>query len=153
MNSRPFFAKVSIAVCVCAFLTIGASSVRALTSDGFSCSGIAPVNKLVSLAGANISTAVISPHGSLGGVVGIASSPKGCFNSSIQVTESGLQTCVFDSATTAGDYVNLSFSVDGDCHDAGTAYPTTGQVIGRVLSTNAVAGTYTIDLVPTEINL
>jgi hypothetical protein len=58
---------------------------------------------------------------------------------------------VFDGATTAGHYVGLSAGTDGDCTDAGATYPTSGQVIGRVLSTNVGAGTYSIALFPPEI--
>jgi hypothetical protein len=49
---------------------------------------------------------------------------------------------VFDGATIAGDYVQISSTVAGDCHDAGASLPTGGQILGRVLSTNAAAGTY-----------
>src|SRR5204862_2290715 len=48
----------------------------------------------------------------------------------------GRSSCVFDGATTAGDYVQISTTA-GDCHDAGATFPTSGgQVLGRVLSTN-----------------
>ena len=36
------------------------------------------------------------------------------------------------------------------CHDAGSTYPTSGQILGRVLSTNGSSGTYTIELFSTE---
>ena len=41
--------------------------------------------------------------------------------------------------------------LDGRCRDAGSAFPTTGEVLGRVLSSNAGAGVFTIDLFPAEI--
>jgi hypothetical protein len=64
----------------------------------------------------------------------------------------GALSCVFDGATTAGDYVQISSTTAGNCHDTGSAsYPASGQLIGRVLSTNGAAGTYTIDLFPPEI--
>jgi len=59
--------------------------------------------------------------------------------------------CVFDGATTAGDYVQISSTVAGNCHDAGAAYPAGGQVLGRVLSTNASGGTYATHLFGPEI--
>src|SRR5204863_1844511 len=59
----------------------------------------------------------------------------------------GKASCVFDGATTAGDYVVASTTVGGDCHDSGATQPTV-QIIGRVLSTNGGAGTYTIALKP-----
>jgi len=45
-----------------------------------------------------------------------------------------------------------SSSVNGDCSDVGATYPTSGQVIGRVLSTNVGAGTYAMIVFPTEID-
>jgi len=62
------------------------------------------------------------------------------------IQQSGLVSCAFDNATTAGDYVQISSSVAGHCTDAGASYPLSGQVLGRVLSTNGVAQTYQIDL-------
>src|SRR5262249_2193195 len=61
-------------------------------------------------------------------------------------------SCVFDGATTAGDYVQISSTTGGDCHDAGSAYPSVGQVLGRVLSTNGAGGTYAIEVFGPEIN-
>jgi hypothetical protein len=53
---------------------------------------------------------------------------------------------VFDGAVVASDYVQPSSTSFGECHDAGNAYPTGGQVLGRVLQSNASAGTYSVDL-------
>ena len=55
---------------------------------------------------------------------------------------------MFDStATVAGDYVQISSATAGDCTDAGSTYPTSGQVIGRVLSTHGSGGgTYAVAL-------
>src|SRR5262249_30190068 len=47
-----------------------------------------------------------------------------------------------------GDYVQISSTNAADCHDAGASYPTSGQVLGRVLSTNTGAGTYGVFLGP-----
>jgi hypothetical protein len=70
----------------------------------------------------------------------------------VVVTLRGQSSCVFDGATTAGDYVVASTITAGDCHDNGAAYPTGIQAIGRVLSTNAAAGTYTVELFGPEHN-
>lgn len=96
------------------------------------------------------STAVIAATTDTGGTVGICTS--GCTtsgNATIQIA--GSVNCVFDGATTAGDYVQISSSTAGNCHDTASTYPTSGQVIGRVLSTNGSGGTYSIDLFPAEI--
>lgn len=59
--------------------------------------------------------------------------------------------CVFDGATTAGDFVEVSTTVGGDCHDAGATVPTNVGVYGVVLSTNASGGTYSVDLSPVGV--
>lgn len=111
-------------------------------------SGGTTANLIVKLTGAP-STVINATTTDSTGAVGICFS--GCGTSgSAQVSVAGQNSCVFDGATTAGDYVQISGTVNGDCHDSG-ATPAAGQVIGRVLSTNVGAGTYTIDLFPAEI--
>src|SRR5207249_10786418 len=109
-------------------------------------------NKLVKLTGAP-STAVIATTSDTSGVIGIctASNASNCGTSgSPQILIDGKASCVFDGATTAGDYVVASTTVGGDCHDSGATQPTV-QIIGRVLSTNGGGGTYTIALRPQEL--
>jgi hypothetical protein len=65
---------------------------------------------------------------------------------------SGIAQCTFDSATTINHLVQVSATVPGDCHDAGGTAPTSGWVIGQVMSTNAVAGTYNIQVGPPGYN-
>jgi len=63
----------------------------------------------------------------------------------------GQVSCTFDGATTAGDWVVVSTSVNGNCHDSGdsgTTVPTGVEVVGVILSTNAAGGTYAVDLDP-----
>jgi hypothetical protein len=102
------------------------------------------VSKLAKLTGAP-SKAVISGAGDTGGAIGIVDSGAGTTGSAV-IQEAGQHGCVFDGATTAGHYVQISASVAGDCTDAGATYPTSGQVIGIVLSTNGGGGTYTVDM-------
>lgn len=83
------------------------------------------------------------------GVVGVCISGCGMTGSALLAT-SGLTSCVFDAGTTAGDYVQISPTVAGNCHDSGASYPTSGQVIGRILSTNAPSGTYQMDFFSPE---
>jgi hypothetical protein len=105
---------------------------------------------LTKLTGAP-STAVIAATTDTGGIVGITTAGAGT-SSSATITIAGQVNCVFDAGTTAGDYVQISSMTAGNCHDTGAGtYPTSGQVIGRVLSTHAGAGTYQIDLFPSEI--
>lgn len=106
------------------------------------------VNKLAKLTGAP-STAKITATTDTGGAIGIVVAGAGTSGSAL-VQFSGTATCVFDGATTAGNYVQLSSTTAGDCHDAGSTYPTSGQTVGRVLSTNGGGGSYSMLLFPPE---
>ena len=105
--------------------------------------------KLAALTGApsTVITAVTATKAVVGPVVGGAGT-----SGSAQIAIQGRASCVFDGATTAGDYVQISGTVAGDCSDVGSTYPTSGQVIGRVLSTNGGAGTYAILVFAPEID-
>jgi len=107
------------------------------------------LNTLTKLTGAP-STAVIAATTDTGGIVGITTSGAGT-SGTATITTAGKIPCAFDGATTANDYVQNSTMTGGDCTDAGATYPTSGQVLGRVLSTNGSAGSYQMDLFPSEI--
>jgi hypothetical protein len=100
------------------------------------------VNKLAKLTGAP-SKAIITTAGDTSGAIGIVDSGAGT-SGSAEIAFQGTAQCVFDGATTAGHYVTISTSVNGDCTDGGATYPTGTQVIGRVLSTNGGGGTYDV---------
>lgn len=106
------------------------------------------VNKLAKLTGAP-STAVITSTSDTGGAIGIVVAGAGTSGSAL-VQFAGTASCVFDGATTAGDYVQISSGTNGDCTDAGATKPTSGQLIGRVLSTNGSGGTYAMLIFPPE---
>jgi hypothetical protein len=114
------------------------------------------LNKLAKLTGNG--TVVLSGAGDIGGVIGICtgntntpgSSACGTSGSS-EIAEYGTFSCVFDGATTADDYVVISPTVAGDCHDFGATYPQGQQVLGRVLVT-AAAGTRSMTLFGPESN-
>ena len=98
------------------------------------------LNGLAVLTGAP-STATAAPLSTAGGVVGIVTAGAGITgNATIQ--QSGTANCIFDGATTSGDYVIASAITAGNCHDSG-AFPISGAV-GSVTSTNAGAGSYQI---------
>jgi len=105
------------------------------------------INSLAKFTGTP-STVTYPTLGDTGGVIGVVTSGAGVSGSAnIQVF--GLVNCVFDAATTAGDYIQISSISAGNCHDSGAGFPNNGaQVLGRVLSTNAAAGTYQIDFFP-----
>jgi hypothetical protein len=67
----------------------------------------------------------------------------GCGNTgSATIAIGGIASCVFDGATTAGNFVKSSTTA-GRCTDAGPTRPSSG-LVGRVLSTNPAAGTYDV---------
>jgi len=102
------------------------------------------LNTLTKIVG---SGAVITATTDTNGARGICIS--GCGTSgSASIGAVGLQPCLFDGPTTFGDYVQMSSTTPGNCHDAGSAVPANVQVIGTVLSTNASGGTYNIDFYP-----
>lgn len=107
------------------------------------------VNKLAKLntSGAAIISATPDTDGMLGIVVGeTAGGTSAVTTGNAQIAVGGQAACVFDGATTAGDYVGVSSSSAGDCHDFGASRPTVGQSVGRVLSTNGSGGTYAVAL-------
>ena len=104
------------------------------------------LNKLAKFSGAP-STALLAATSDTSGIVGIVVDNAGTTGSAA-IAREGQASCAFDGATTSGDYVQISSTVAGDCHDAGASYPTTGQVLGRVFSTNAAAGTFAMLVVP-----
>lgn len=105
--------------------------------------------KLAKYTGAP-STAVVASTSDTSGIVGVVVSPGGTTGNAL-IAHDGDVPCVFDGATTAGNYVQSSSMVEGACHDAGAAYPTSGQVLGRVLSTNASGGNFLMALFAPEI--
>jgi fibronectin-binding autotransporter adhesin len=104
---------------------------------------------LAKLTGAP-STAVIASTSDTGGIIGIVAEGAGT-SGNAKIAIAGQASCVFDGATTAGHYVQISGTTAGDCTDAGSTYPGSGQVLGRVLSTNSSGGTYAVFLFGTEI--
>jgi hypothetical protein len=106
-------------------------------------------NKLAKLTGAP-STALITATTDTGGALGIVVGNAGT-SGNAQIAIAGQASCVFENTTVAGDYVQIGSSTAGDCHDAGSTYPTSGQVLGRVLASGS-AGTYAVALFGPEIS-
>jgi hypothetical protein len=83
-----------------------------------------------------------APVGATTGVIGIVVGP-GTISGTVQVAYGGIATCFFDAIinplpAATGDYVGVSKSVAGECTDLGPNYPTSGLVLGRVLTEPAV---------------
>ncbi len=106
-------------------------------------------NKLVKITGAP-STAIISATADTDQVVGVCTSGCGTTGDAT-VAILGQVQCVFDGSTTAGNFVVNSDATAGNCEDIGSAFPTDRAAIGRVLSTNVGAGTYTMELMTPDI--
>ena len=100
------------------------------------------LGKLAKVTGSP-ATAVVTSTSDTSGVIGIVADGAGT-SGNAQIARGGQASCVFDGPTTAGDYVQISATAAGDCHDAGASFPGTGQVLGRVLSTNGTAGTFNL---------
>ena len=93
--------------------------------------------------GTNPACAVKTGTADTDGVVGIVSGNSGTTGSAV-VTYEGFAQCSFDNGTTSGDYIVASVTNAGDCHDSGSGRPTGAQVLGRALTTNSSAGTYSM---------
>jgi hypothetical protein len=94
------------------------------------------LNSLAKLNGTGGFT--ISATTDTGGAVGVCIA--GCSSSAPTIQGFGPVTCTYDGGTALGDYVQISSSVAGDCHDAGATYPSNGQVIGRVWTGSLLGG-------------
>jgi hypothetical protein len=113
------------------------------------------VNSLAKLT-ASPSSAVIAATTDSGSVIGVVvgettGAQIGVTAGNAIIAVAGQAVCSFDGGVTAGDYVQISSSVAGDCHDGGASWPGSGQVLGRVLSgSGSGAGAYSIYVFPAE---
>lgn len=104
------------------------------------------LNKLAKFNTTGSATSVIiTATTDTSGVIGIVTNGAGTSNVAI-LTVSGVAPCVFDNSTTPNDYVQISGSTAGDCHDAGSTRPTSGQILGTVFGAGGSAGTYNVSL-------
>jgi hypothetical protein len=98
------------------------------------------LNKLAKLA-SGASTATVTTTSDTDGVIGIVVGNAGT-SGNAQIAVGGQASCIFDGTTVAGDFVTISSTVGGDCHDTGsTTRSNTSQTIGRVMTVNSGTGT------------
>jgi hypothetical protein len=116
-----------------------------LSEFGNDASSGTAVNKLAKLNASG--AAITATTADTDGVVGVVTGGAGT-GGNAQIAVDGQASCQFDSATVAGDYVTLSTTAAGDCHDVGATRSATLQTVGRVLSSNGSAG-----LVPMIVGL
>lgn len=112
---------------------------------GFSQSGLAnssspgtTINHLAKMTSSGLAiTSTSDTVGALGVVMGGAGT-----SGNAQVVFSGIALCQFDAtAVTEADWVQISSATAGDCHDAGSSKPSSGQTIGRAVSGGAASST------------
>jgi len=89
--------------------------------------------------------AIRTAAGDSTGILGIVVNGAGTTGNA-QIAIAGKALCSFDGPTQAGDYVQASSIYGGSCHDVGASYPSSGQVLGRVLQTDANAGSWYVYL-------
>ncbi|MFZ0319827.1 MAG: hypothetical protein WAL56_11940 [Candidatus Sulfotelmatobacter sp.] len=108
------------------------------------------MNELASIVvSGNNSNVVTAAASSTTGVIGICVFNCGTTGTA-QIAREGVVSCSFDGAATPGDFVQAG-STAGECHDAGSAYPTNGhQVLGRVLNGGTSAGSFAMMFYPVE---
>src|SRR4029077_17932050 len=81
-------------------------------------------------------TVVTTSPSDSGGALGIVVGGAGTSGTSAKATVAfvGVANCVFDNTAVVADYIQISPTATGQCHDAGSTYPATGQVLGRVIN-------------------
>lgn len=125
-------------------LITGPVSTGRLANNGATGTTLYTLTKLTGAPSAAIIAALTDNKN--GAVIGITVAGAGTTGSAT-IQQFGPASCVFDGATTAGDFVTVSTATAGNCHDAGSAQPADGsQIVGRVLSTNGAGGTFTLNL-------
>ncbi|HXN71570.1 MAG TPA: hypothetical protein VN861_03340 [Candidatus Acidoferrales bacterium] len=117
------------------------------TIQNYSITGTA-LNTLTKLANTGGVAAVVAASTSdTGGVIGVVIAGAGTSGSASVIT-SGAAQCQFDGSTTGGDYIQISSTLAGYCHDTGIAPPlfpsSGGQVVGRSAGTFGGAGVYSM---------
>lgn len=124
--------------------TAAATSVITMANEGGTGTTL---NKLARITGAP-ATAILGGVSDFDGIIGVVSAGAGTTGNAT-ITTAGIALCIFENATTAGNFVIPGTSVAGDCRDSGTslALPVSTQgvqLIGIVLTTNGGAGTYSV---------
>ena len=103
-------------------------------------------NKLAKMFGAN--TVTVGTSGDTDGMIGVVVGGAGTTGNA-QIAINGQALCAFNSAPTGiGDFVTISSTTAGACHDSGTKVRSglTSQIIGQVVNTTASGGNYAVAL-------
>ncbi|MGH9475438.1 MAG: hypothetical protein ACRD1C_03795 [Terriglobales bacterium] len=99
-------------------------------------SGGTAVNELAKMTSAGlVATATTDTTGAIGIVTANAGT-----SAAASVAASGIAGCQFDATTvTEGDWVQISSTTAGDCHDAGASKPASGEIIGHAAASGAAS--------------
>ena len=114
----------------------------ATTTTTYTCNATCTANLLVKLQpfnnGLNGATSRVTKAttSDVTGLYGVATT-SATSGSTVSVVSAGSVSCTFDNPVSQDDYVQASTSVDGECTDAGSTFPTSNQVIGVALSSSA----------------
>lgn len=80
-------------------------------------------------------------------VIGIVEQGPGTSGTAYLATQ-GIALCAFDNTTSPNDFAQISTTTGGDCHDAGGSIPSSGQILGVVVTASS-GGTAEVLLSPT----
>lgn len=99
-----------------------------LTNDTTTGTTVNTLAKIIS------SGAVITGTSDTTGAIGIVTSGAGKSGSAVIATQ-GIVLCQFDATLiNVGDWVQISPTTAGDCHDAGATKPASGEIIGHAVT-------------------
>jgi hypothetical protein len=116
----------------------------------------APLTGIVAITNSSIGTVLNGPAKTTGSPAQVVKTSAGdtdargiciqnCGTTGVAIIATGGQTmCVFDGSVTAADWVQISSTAAGECHDAGATRPTSGKLLGVVVTTASGPGTYAI---------
>lgn len=91
-------------------------------------------------------TAITTATTDVAGAIGIVMGGSGT-GGSASIQSSGVWPCNFDPTTVVvGDFVQISSTGAGNCHDAGSSCPSSKQTLGQVVSSTSLPGVYSVNL-------
>lgn len=91
------------------------------------------------IANGSAAAAVITATTDTTGAIGIVTGGAGKTGSA-QIATQGIALCQFDAtAINVGDWVQISSTTAGDCHDAGATKPASGEIVGHAVTGGAAS--------------
>lgn len=140
-------ADISNASLVCGWADAPDLASGALTWQVTNDTSTGTTNKLVAKLSSGKAVKATTSDTVTGPLLGIVVSGGGT-SGSAKIARAGTATCTFDAAATQGNYVILSNTTDGKCHDSGVAVgsaPSAAQwILGIVAATIGSAGDTTV---------